>query len=153
MNTISPELLVTAQPLRGQSVEVGRVGNYGSIREYSDYNSLNIIRHFSTDDIEKLKPALEILLCSGLGFVFELYDMSYKLNEHMGISICMEPGKHLENDKFIVLHSQGGSWYYELVGEALDKFFELWTEYEIGDYWIYQKFSGSGAPMKAFEED
>lgn len=155
------EKRLKGEPLKGQAVVVETDG-YGTLREYPDYEDKP--RHWSfwsTDDPAKIKPALELLVCSGCNFSIAIKDFSYKLNRPVVLELSRGTqwsGPFAKDHEFYVKLFDSGrdeqdlSTTHKKPVDAMDKFFQLWEEFEVGEYWVDAGFGGSGCPASVMDE-
>ena len=165
MNDDLKKRLAQGQPVRGEPVRVGPIGNYGIIYEYPDYGNQRSIRYYSTNDEAILKAAILLLVCSEIGFEIVIDDTAYKTNKKtklavgrgmqwcgagtpdhdfwVRLSVEDESGGSPKNDRIV----------HKTPEEAVANFFHLWKQLEIGDAWIDANFSGHGCPNFSDDRD
>lgn len=133
---------MTLEPIKGQGTPIEKNG-YGTLYEYKDYaNNPKVWRYFSTDDLVVLRPSIEMLICSSIDFNIAIKGIAYNLNEYAALTLTRGHqwfGPLTEDHEFyVVLTINNEVKVKDIFGkpnDAIDKFFALWEQYEIGDYW------------------
>lgn len=114
-------------------------------------NGTDLWRFWSTDSVEQLKPAILLLVCSGCNFQIVIEDYAYKTKKNVKLTISRNTqyiGDYAPTQTFCVrmqdetkdleLHE------FQFPEEAVEKFFEIWKNSEVGDYWVDVNFCGHG---------